>query len=125
MGYCMNLVEADFHIAKDQFEPAKLALQGLGAHGWVQADDLVRAETLTEALKAWRWYPDFDEKGDIVDLTFCGEKLGDDYILFLAIAPFVKDGSFVQMAGEDGDMWRWTFKNGTCVEIVPDIKWGD
>src|SRR5690606_21320852 len=61
------------------------------------------------ALDAWRWVPEREATGDIVGLRFRGERLGDDRVLFEAIAPFVEPGSFIEMVGEDGAIWRWTF----------------
>jgi sugar O-acyltransferase (sialic acid O-acetyltransferase NeuD family) len=53
------------------------------------------------------------------------EKLGDDFIIFQSIAKFVQDGTYIEMVGEDGDKWRWLFKNGICKEIYPIITWED
>jgi len=58
------------------------------------------------------------EKEDfyITDILFEGEKIGNESSFFKAIAPFVKEGSFIEMVGEDGEKWRWVFENGQCVE---------
>ena len=71
-----------------------------------------------------RWAVEFDDDGNVNDIQFEGEKKGwGEDELFEKIAPFVKDGSFIEMHGEDGGMWRWVFKNGTCTEIYPTITW--
>lgn len=49
----------------------------------------------------------------------------DDEALFEVIAPFVKEGSYIQFAGEDGSIWRYSFKNGKYVEQYPNISWED
>lgn len=43
--------------------------------------------------------------------------------MFKAIAPFVKDGSFLEIHGEDGAMWRWKFSNGKMRQIGAKIVW--
>jgi hypothetical protein len=47
-----------------------------------------------------------------LELRFTGQKLGDDNILFAALAPYVEADSYITMVGEseDGDeFWRWVF----------------
>jgi len=136
MGYCMHLEATQFHLPKKHFKAALKAIQGLagketirdggGRHfSWVDSAEFINATTLEAALEAWRWHPELDEKGDIVDLQFEGEKSGDDEILFGAIAPFVKEGSYIQMMGEDGHRWRWKFNGKACTEVNSTVVWDD
>ena len=46
-----------------------------------------------------------------------------EIICLNAIAPYVKNGSFVEFAGEDGDCWRIVFNNGQAKHINPQIVW--
>jgi hypothetical protein len=41
----------------------------------------------------------------------------------MAIAPYVEENSYIEMVGEDGDRWRWVFKNGKCEEKYPEVIW--
>ena len=43
-----------------------------------------------------------DTDGNITELTFIGEKLGNDFEMFQLIAPYVQDSSYIWMMGEDG-----------------------
>ena len=44
--------------------------------------------------------------------------------MFNCIATFVEDGSYIEMVGEDGDLWRWVFtNNNNCEWEYPEIKW--
>jgi len=128
---------SEFSIKKENFEKALAAIKALanetGKMGggsssgerwfaWTTTNEYVEAETLTDALEAWRWEPDFDEEGNINNIYFNGEKLGDDTVLFKAITPFVEEGSFIEMSGEDGSIWRWVFEDGTCHEIPVTIS---
>ena len=56
------------------------------------------------------------------EIYFDGEKLGDDAILFEAIAPYVKKGSFIEMNGEDGCIWQWQFNGKTCIEKAATVS---
>lgn len=87
-----------------------------GRHfSWVEDSEFVNAQCLEEALEAWGWYPDTDKEGNIVDLSFENEKFGDEKILFDTIAPFVEDGSYLQVSSwEERESWRWVFNDGKC-----------
>jgi len=134
----MQQISCNFDIEKENVKKALEALKALdpakdGAHGgsrhetwfsWVDTETYQNAETLHDAMIEWKWKIDTDEEtGDVENIFFVGEKLGDDPILFNAIAPFVKKGSYIEMQGEEGDRWRWVFDGKKCHELSPEIKW--
>jgi len=138
MGYCMSQGDTKFRIKAANKAAALEAVRALAKDGarmsyyngrerrfsWVTTDDFTLAKTLEVALEAWRWPAVVDEKtGDIVGIEHHGEKLGDDPVLWDAIAPFVESGSYIQMSGEDGNVWRWCFKDGGHYESTP--TWPD
>jgi hypothetical protein len=98
---------------------------GSGRHySWVISSEFVNAETLSQALRAWRWVCVRDgETNEIEGINFEGEKIGDEEALFDAIAPFVEPGSFLEMQGEDGALWRWVFDGKTCTEKTATVSW--
>lgn len=129
----MRLMEAQFRILAEKKEYALKAIKELKGKGtiqgragrhfsWVEDSKFVDVQYLEEALKAWRWYPKNDTDGNIIGISFEGEKAGDDKILFDAIAPFVEDESYIQMRGEEEDIWRWEFDNGKCKEKKARIE---
>lgn len=137
MGYSVTEVCDSVHIKKKNFSKALDMIKSrmgntkgqikdsTGYHfSWVDTNRALNAETLVEALKAWRWKPRIDE-GDIVGLEFSGEKLGDDFLLFQAIAPYVESGSFIEMRGEDGAMWKWSFAYASCRELAGHTVYED
>ena len=70
------------------------------------------SEKMAELFDAYRWELDFDEENNISAIYFNGEKYwDDDNTLLKTIAPYVTDGSFIEMRGEDGEVWRWVYKN--------------
>jgi hypothetical protein len=122
MGYMMHLMDSEFRITKDQIPDALAAIKSLAGKetiagykdhpphfSWVITEEFLNAKTLHDAFQAWNWSLDEEVEDDAVLFDFLGEKRGDEHIFFNAIAPYVKPGSFIQMVGEDGVIWRWYF----------------
>lgn len=137
MGYCMSQEDAKFTIAKSKHEAALKKLKELTKrtdlmHGhqggqkhfsWVETEDVLGATSLAEAMEAFRWLVECDAEGNITSISFAGDKLGDDTHFFGSIAEFVDDGSFIEMLGEDGAMWRWIFSGGKLTEKHATVSW--
>ncbi len=133
MGYCMTQRDTSFRIRANKVNEALKAVQSLhgketisdgnGRHFYWVSNTFWKRDSLPAILKEWRWEITFDECGDVENMAFAGEKIGDEMKLFGAIAPFVEKGSFIEMDGEDGCMWRWVFDGMTCKEISPTITW--
>lgn len=68
---------------------------------------------------------ELDDDGNITGIEHIGHNLGDDLEIFQSIAPFVAEGSFLDMSGEDGERWKWVFKDGKCQEIRARLVWDD
>lgn len=135
MGYCMNQYETKFFINKKDFPQVIEAIKDMwnypermgggssnGESWYAWCDNPTKETEIDKVLTCMRWEPVFDLDGNINDIIFDGEKLGDDEQLFRAIAPHIKDGSYIVMVGEDDFNWAWVFKNGTCKENSLDRK---
>jgi len=142
MGYYIYLEDANFHIKKENFEPALQALKNLMAkeselgHGgtyyngvhtrhfsWIDSTSVLKAETLEAAMEECCWTVWLNKNGDIDGIEFINEKIGDDEYILQAIAPFVEKGSYLNMKGEDGAMWRWEFDGQALIEKQAQITW--
>ena len=127
MSYYISMSDICFNIKNENKETALLLLKNLIKTrqnlSWINNDTILRAETLDEALRECRYEIEEDDNGNAYYMAFTGEKSGDDYEIFKAIAPAVEDGSYIEMTGDDGDKWRWVFKEGECSEIDPKIEW--
>jgi hypothetical protein len=122
MGYVLIQRESSFSIAADDCANALAAVKALhgrepiedstGRHfSFVTTERFLLAETLADALAAWRWEAEESTAdGSIVGLDFQGEKHGDEDLLFAALAPFVQSSSFIEMVGDDGTIFRWVFQ---------------
>lgn len=111
MGYYIDVI-AQFRIPADKKEDALRAVRALKEDGstysWVN-DDFALRGTLKETLEDWRYDIDEDKDGNVVGIYFAAQKLGDDDMLFNALAPYVDAGSYLEVSGEEGAQWRWTF----------------
>jgi len=142
MGYCISQRAALFNIPAANKAPALervkrmpedtsrasgSCLMGgsvISKHfAFVNAEHLAAAQTLEEAFAAWRWEADGDKAGNIDNINFSGDRSGDDELMFGAIAEFVESGSYIEMQGEDGAIWRWCFDDGKFSEKGATITW--
>jgi hypothetical protein len=88
------------------------------------AETMSKLETLEQALEAWGWQ--LMDSGDGTSWLEClGDALCDDRLLFESIAPFVEAGSFIEMSGEDGTLWRWYFDGKQCEEQLGHVVFGE
>ncbi len=76
-------------------------------------------------MKNYPYHFDLDDTGNIVGIKFKGIKLSDEFAKFQSIACYVKDGSFIEISGEEGAKWRWIFKDNQCREIKAQISWSN
>lgn len=144
MGYYMSQQSAKFKIKKTKVAKALAAIKKLAkktklmsggtwqsgkktesCFSWVNTKEFVKAKTLPEAIQAWRWEGFVNDAGDLVEINFNGEKLGNDAILLEAIAPFVEAGSYIEMEGEEGCHWKWCFDGKTMEEKQGRVVYED
>jgi len=135
MGYYINIVDSNVVIPNDQKVSALKALKAMatstnkmGGGGytggevverwfsWVDMRQLADADTLIDALDAWRYEFIACDDGVVLQ-NFNGEKLGDDAFLWETLAPFIKGGGFIEVHGEEGEFWRWKFNDGNFREV--------
>lgn len=93
---------------------------------WVDTGAVRLSKTLEEALSHWGWEIDSDKDGSLIDFYFTkSQKSGGELVLFSTIAPWVKDGSYIMVFGEDDEIWRWYFKDGACKEQKASLVFRD
>ena len=140
MGYCVTMDCSGVTVSKDNVEKALAAVKATAQQmdkmnggsyqggvtvakwfAWVDIDSLVGATTLKDALRAWRYNAVANEDGSVEVDYFRGEKLGDDSVLWKALAPFVDPEGVIYCTGEDDFHWKWTFKGGSFKEVSGKI----
>jgi len=130
MGYYITQKQSRFKIEAANIPFAHKALversKSAGTWSWANMSEIRESENLTDAMSAARWdistHPD---SGNIYDISFIGEKSGDESEPLKAIAKYVVKGSFIQFEGEDGEIWRHYFDGEVCKTIYPEISWPD
>lgn len=143
MGYNMNQVNGLFTMKASDFDAALEAIKELAEHpeqmsgyrwyngkiesrhySWVTTEAFLKADNIFDALDAWDIELTQEEGEDFASgIQLYSEKLGDEHYVLEAIAPFVEDGSYIDMKGEDDYYWRWSFRNGTLQELGATIDW--
>lgn len=113
MSSSMSQLNASFFLHKNFIAKALQAIKDLPDKDYIWVERSFRTiNNLPDILKAWGWQIIFSDDRDVSDIHFNGEKLGDEDDLFAAIAPFVREGSYIEMVGDEGYRWRWFFHNG-------------
>jgi hypothetical protein len=130
MGYHVSVSVCNVVIPKAKVAGALKAINllheeaGEGHHfSWVDNPSKNGFEDLVKAIEAWRYSAKKLKNGNVEIVYFLGEKLGDDEILFTALAPFIKGGGAIEYAGEDAEQWRYEFVKGKMVEKHAVISW--
>lgn len=126
----MHLMEFDFMILKRNIVPVMETLIKWSAEekrSWVEHSNMEEAykkgdiEGMFDELG---WYICFDPQENIDTIEFHQEKMGDEELWLREIAPFVEEGSYLQMRGEDGEMWRWVFYAKRFFTEDATVVWG-
>lgn len=124
MGYGATVRDQLFHIHVTKKADALQRIKQLkGAFMWVYDSAVRAAKTLEDMFAVWGWTLKVDGTGTVYGIEFDREKLGNEDLLFKAVAPCVKAGSYIAMTGEDGEIWRWFFNGKTCVRQHAVITW--
>lgn len=125
MSYNMRQTDSSFYMHKYHISKAVAAIQELkgkksSGFAWVDKD-FHKHSDFKDIMSEWRYAVLFNNNGDVDEIEFLGEKFGDDRVLFDAIAPYVKEESYIQMQGEDGQIWRWVFDGEKCTEKLGTV----
>jgi hypothetical protein len=125
MGYWVEQCDSDFFMSKENQDKALQAVKAAAYRDPKIFPACYDFTTFDLVLDVWDWMPSFDKDGNIIDIYFEGEKLGDMRTFLNAIAPLVKAGSFIEMEGEDRVLWRFQFNGETVSDKHPKIVWDD
>jgi hypothetical protein len=89
---------------------------------WMPANYPEVCKDFLSILKEMGFDTDLDADGNLI-LVHYDNKTGAEDHFFSVIAPFVKDGSFIEWRGEDGAEWRWFFTGGKVSEQSATKIW--
>ena len=127
MGYCIEVKTENFSFDVSKADELMNSVKREFKEGnidsrWIYTEEVINSETIEDMFGELRFelYKDGDKYR--IDY-FRGEKLdGCELELFQCIAPYIDDG-YLEYIGEDGEKWRYIFKNGECKEVYPKIVW--
>jgi D-mannonate dehydratase len=120
MGYRARLMGSKFGIKNDFHEKARQAV--------IHCQDnfgIDRTQSLEEMVSDWGWHLQFDPSRDIVGIEYESDSMRGDEDMLDALAPFVENGSYLQMNGEEGEIWRWVFKDGKLYSVQAELTFPD
>lgn len=137
MGYSCTLREVDFKISADNISKVIEALvQSDYFYLFNRSDEdclkiacgdspAEKQQLLFELFDSYEYRPRFDEMHNVIGLEYYCEKWCEDDKIFDVFAKYVEKGSYIEMGGEDGTVWRMLFDGEHCREINPVIAWPD
>jgi len=112
--YLMKISKQSFFISNEKKPRALVAIKDIKDACpysiWVSSQGIVLGRVLDEGMVAWRYCPEHDKEKNIIGLRFLGDCLLDDDVLFMALAPYVRTGSYLEITSSEGK-WRWSFRN--------------
>ena len=117
MGYCITQIKENFQMDVADREKALASLRK-GVKNSYDKEAIKDKPSLEEAMLELCWDLESYDGATYSNILFNGEKYHSDLIDPLnAIAPYVKEGSYVSFVGEEGDVFTFLFKDGSCQEI--------
>lgn len=129
MGYYMNQIDSKFLIKKENVQKAWNSLvESVKKQSskpncyWIGADEIIKAKTFEDAMEKAHWDLESDRDENVNSIYFNREKYsGYEIVILDSIAPYVENGSYIIMQGEDGCVWQWKFKNGEVEKLNGDV----
>ena len=123
---CKHLLDSGFLKNTDKMHGGSMNGKGGFTDKWYSWCDMARLEKkiTTGDLPAVFEEFGFDvqqDDGNIVGLSY-DNKAGDEFELFRAIAPFMDDGMYVDFRGEDGEFYRYYFKDQEARQSQGEIS---
>lgn len=128
MGDRISTMNVSFFIAAADkpaaMEAVKAACRGL----WTSSDGSDPVEAVTsfaEVMAVMDWFVSEDPvMGDIIGVYFEKKPCGDEKVV-TAIAPFVREGSMIEVADDECRHWRWKFTAGGAIRQAGRIVYED
>lgn len=123
MGYCMSQCGADFRVRAENIKPLRKALIEAFPNRNCLWGKPIEKLPIEDIFVDFGWDISFGDECQIESIHFVGEKAScEDDDFMRAIAPFVEDMSYIEMQGEEGEIWRWYFEEGKAYEWQASIR---
>lgn len=129
MGYYVEITESTVQFEKEKLDQLMKTIKsafknGEISDGWFDEKEVLNAKTPDEFFEALYFYVSETETSYKIDCLM-NEKAHDNELkLYETMAPFANNG-YLEYLGEDGERWRYVFKNGHCSIVEPKIIWNE
>jgi hypothetical protein len=125
MGYNYHITEQDFFIEASNRKLARKAIiEKVFRYLGFTEFHISEATSFRKAMAICNFDIKLDAEKNVVKISLAGDnKLWMESEVFRAIAPYVKTGSYIQGAGDDGEIWRWVFDGISVKHVDAKITW--
>lgn len=127
MGYCIYVNSDNFSFKVENGNKILRAVQEgiksktITEDRWISHSRILEVKNVEKLFDELRF--DIKKKDNKYVVDFYGEKFGGyEESVFKSMAKFIDDG-YLEYIGEDGEKWRYIFKNGECKEVYPKLIW--
>lgn len=135
MGYYIDLTDAEWEISES---PEALATiremptkyhaikRGGSSNGekwfsWMNDTQIEDTDTVQNVFRHLGFDTENVDGG--FKLTGYSSKTGQEDLFLAVMAPFTKDGSYIEWRGEDGELWKFEVRNGRMFRSESEIIW--
>lgn len=135
MGYYIDLVDAEWEITESPESLATIREMPVKYHhikrggssngekwfSWMNDTDIENAETVERVFGHLGF--DTEETDNGFKLVGYNSKTGQEDLFLAVMAPFTKDGSYIEWRGEDGALWKFEIRGGRMFRSESEIIW--
>lgn len=135
MGYYIDLVDAEWEIEESPKSLATIREMPVKYHAikrggsssgekwfsWMNDTDIANAETVESVFRHLGFDTESADNG--FKLVGYNSKTGQEDLFLAVMAPFTKDGSYIEWRGEDGALWKFEIRGGRMFRSESEIIW--
>lgn len=135
MGYYVEMYESTAYVPKEHLDRAYDILCELNDHDELKTGGAFSGGEYTQKWFSWMDanYPDTcSSAGQILSMvgfecvmeedglhiTYYNNKTGCESVFIEALAPVMANGTAMDWVGEEGERYRWEFRDGECFELA-------
>jgi hypothetical protein len=135
MGYYIDLTDAEWEISESPEALATIREMPVKYHAikrggssngekwfsWMNDTEIETTDTVENVFNQLGFETDKVDGG--FQLTAYNSKTGQEDLFLAVMAPFTKDGSYIEWRGEDGALWKFEIRNGRMFRTESEIVW--
>ena len=122
MSCVICFAEAEFNLSGEQKHTAYQELR----KNFLTSNWMKDCHSLEDVLSEFGFETESDENDNIISIEDVDMDNNDNDVIesiFSVIAPFVYEGSYIELYDEYGGKWRWIFRDGKCIYVKATVTW--